>query len=231
MLFACRKVLSPRVSSDSKLKHDVQPMQKDALAIINELRPVSYYYNHDKEKSKRAYGFIAQEVEAVLPELILYPEEGAENAHLMLNYDDFTPFAIKGIQDVHQKVIESEQEMALLRAEIEALKQLLRQLHADIPLETEVTSKEVTDQSYLLQSQPNPSNGLTMIKCFVAPTTQEAILQVANTNGQIVRSIHIQDRGHISLPLDMQDLRNGTYFYTLITDGLVVASQQLLLVK
>ncbi|GAB4451936.1 MAG: hypothetical protein OHK0036_12950 [Bacteroidia bacterium] len=60
--------------SDSRLKKNITPLS-NAIQIIKQLNPVSFYYNTDKypqagfEERKR-FGFIAQEVEQVLPELV-----------------------------------------------------------------------------------------------------------------------------------------------------------------
>tara|TARA_B100000378_G_scaffold157332_1_gene126656 strand:- start:48 stop:590 length:543 start_codon:yes stop_codon:yes gene_type:complete len=59
--------------SDRKLKYDIKDMQ-NALQIIKKLKAKEYYYNTEKYKnlnlsSKKQYGFIAQEVKEVLPEI------------------------------------------------------------------------------------------------------------------------------------------------------------------
>lgn len=62
--------------SDKRLKKNIAPLN-NALDIVNQLQPKTYEYRHDENKFKRAglsnrpqMGFIAQELEQVLPELI-----------------------------------------------------------------------------------------------------------------------------------------------------------------
>lgn len=62
--------------SDAQLKRNIQPVQ-NALNIVNQLQPKSYEYRWDEEKFKNSglsrgtqIGFIAQEVETVLPSAI-----------------------------------------------------------------------------------------------------------------------------------------------------------------
>jgi trimeric autotransporter adhesin len=60
--------------SDRKLKSDVKGMTS-ALSLIGALKPVTYYYNKEMVAklnldSKLQYGFVAQEIEAILPQLV-----------------------------------------------------------------------------------------------------------------------------------------------------------------
>ncbi|MEM8528774.1 MAG: tail fiber domain-containing protein [Bacteroidota bacterium] len=228
--------LGDYISSDSKLKNNVKPIRQDALDIINQLRPVSYYYNHDKAKSKRAYGFIAQEVEAILPELILYPEEGEENAHLMLNYDDFTPFAIKGIQALSEQVEESQSEIADLKAENETLRADLAELTTLVEALFQKgnalgvsTQKAELQSSAIQQNHPNPFSETTTIEYFIADGVQQAILQITNAQGQLLQSIEIKKRGKGNLELDASPWSSGNYYYSLILDGKTMPSHQMIL--
>lgn len=59
--------------SDRKLKKDIKPIES-ALSKINQLSPVTYFYNASSNinlPSKLQYGFIAQELESVFPELVI----------------------------------------------------------------------------------------------------------------------------------------------------------------
>jgi len=61
--------------SDRKLKKDINPIT-EALKIIKKIEPVSYFYDTDKyskmgfDVNRLSYGFVAQDLEEVLPELI-----------------------------------------------------------------------------------------------------------------------------------------------------------------
>jgi hypothetical protein len=61
--------------SDRKLKRDINPIN-EALNIIDQIVPVSYYYDTETypnvgfDENRMTYGFIAQDLEKVLPELV-----------------------------------------------------------------------------------------------------------------------------------------------------------------
>ena len=64
-----------------------------------QLKPKSYNYIDDADKRER-YGFIAQEVEKLYPNIV---KEGA-NGMKSLNYDDIIPLAIGNIQDIRKNI-------------------------------------------------------------------------------------------------------------------------------
>src|SRR5690606_33090994 len=62
------------VGSDKRLKKDIKPLG-NGISIIQKLTPVSYYYDTDKYPyvgfdDRLAYGFIADDLEKVLPEMV-----------------------------------------------------------------------------------------------------------------------------------------------------------------
>lgn len=62
------------VASTRKVKHDIQPMA-DSSAYIYNLEPVTFRYNATPDV--KSYGLIAEEVQAVMPDLVLYDNQGA----------------------------------------------------------------------------------------------------------------------------------------------------------
>ena len=61
--------------SDRRLKRDIKPIQ-NALSLINKIEPVSYYFDTEKypkiglDENRLSYGFIAQDLEKVIPEMV-----------------------------------------------------------------------------------------------------------------------------------------------------------------
>jgi len=86
--------------SDANLKTDVQPLsdylQTDCLDVISCLKPVKYVYVDDPLKANR-FGFIAQDVSEVCPELVTIDTEGKAS----LNYMDLIALLTRGIQELY----------------------------------------------------------------------------------------------------------------------------------
>lgn len=89
--------------SDARAKTNVKPL-KYGLSTLGKLKPVNY--NLIKDPSGRAnhleLGLIAQEVEAVMPELVRTDDEGKK----LLNYTGLIPVLIQAIQDLQAEVAE-----------------------------------------------------------------------------------------------------------------------------
>jgi len=89
--------------SDANLKTDVQPLSDylntDCLDVISCLKPVKYVYVDDPLKTNR-FGFIAQDVSEVCPELVTIDTEGKAS----LNYMDLIALLTKGIQELNDTI-------------------------------------------------------------------------------------------------------------------------------
>ena len=83
-------------NSDISLKENIKPL-KSKLEIISKLNPVSYNKIGQKEKE---LGFIAQEVEELIPELVFESKEGVKS----LAYARMTAVLVKSIQELSAKL-------------------------------------------------------------------------------------------------------------------------------
>lgn len=128
--------------SDRKTKRNITPMQDGLLQRIMQLKPKYYQYAafSDDEGNTIAsdrfhYGFIAQEVEPLFPELIFRGSDNPAQDFLTMNYSGFGVLAIKAIQE-QQAIIEQQQvnannqqaEIRVLKKQLELLSNRLDQL-------------------------------------------------------------------------------------------------------
>ena len=106
--------------SDKRLKNTVQNVDATVLAKYMQLRPVTYYWNEGKSEDKGLqYGFIAQEVEQVFPEMVF--TAGDEMQTKSMNYQALHSMTVKMVQ-TQQQTIERQQ------AQIDALMERLDKL-------------------------------------------------------------------------------------------------------
>lgn len=110
-------------ASDGRLKHHVSDLSsKDGLAAVMKLRPVTYQWRTD-DSDRIELGFIAQEVEEVLPELVgsspdttITLDDGTEQDITdvkSLSYSGFVVPLVKAVQELKT-------ENDALRAELQA---------------------------------------------------------------------------------------------------------------
>ena len=103
--------------SDARAKDNIKPLTTGLDAVL-QLRPVSYTWkpetavtlaatesgssvaNGPVEEGQTQYGFLAQEVEAVLPDAVKTDEEG----HKMINYTAIIPMLVQAVQQLQATV-------------------------------------------------------------------------------------------------------------------------------
>jgi hypothetical protein len=83
-------------SSDARLKQNITGLGS-ATNIINGLKPVTYQWNGGSETQ---YGFIAQDIQNVLPDLVTTNSDG----YLSLSKDEILPFVVKSIQETNARI-------------------------------------------------------------------------------------------------------------------------------
>jgi len=90
-----------QVPSDRRRKKDILPVdEKEAIKTVKALNPVHYKYNH--KNSSRYIGFIAQEVEDVLPQAVATMED--EEKSKALDYNSIFALQTKTIQYLLREV-------------------------------------------------------------------------------------------------------------------------------
>ena len=70
------------IVSSQRYKEDIVPIAQDVSEKVLQLQPVSFYYKEDIEHKNKTYGLIAEQVHAVLPELVLMKDIADENGEV-----------------------------------------------------------------------------------------------------------------------------------------------------
>lgn len=126
--------------SDTRLKTDIEPLPR-GLSTILELSPKQYHYDTRKYDfmnlpQQLQYGFLAQDMETLLPELTkesfqAYDEalsdtkEGQGMHFTAINYMGLIPIMVAGMQEQNQVIEEQKQQISDLEARIERLERLI----------------------------------------------------------------------------------------------------------
>jgi hypothetical protein len=108
------------ISSSIKYKKNIIDMED--ISWIHQLRPVNFAYKNDPDNLKQ-YGLIAEEVEKVKKDFVIYNREGQlESVH----YDRFVPVLIKTVQDQEKKINKQQAEIDQLKKELQEIKKILK---------------------------------------------------------------------------------------------------------
>jgi hypothetical protein len=100
------------VSSDIKIKKDILPLNYGINDIMS-LNPISYLWKDeykDNKGSDRKIGFVAQEVEKIVPEAVFNTTDG----YYGLDDKSFMPIFAKSLQEIEIKLSELEREFDLI---------------------------------------------------------------------------------------------------------------------
>ena len=113
-------------SSDRRLKKNISNVPS-VLAKLNQLEPVKYRFNQESDTAPLSLGLIAQDVQALFPELVAASpvRKNGEGGTLMVNYTGLGVIAVKAIQEQQVQIDQLKSENAYLRTRLDAIEALL----------------------------------------------------------------------------------------------------------
>lgn len=113
----------PTGGSDLLLKKEVTALE-NVLQKVLSLRPVTWRWKSAQDDKTTQYGFIAQEVEKLFPDVIKDGQWHGTAAKVMSTHD-LLPYAIEAIKEQSVAIAAAEQQLDALKAEIQELKRQL----------------------------------------------------------------------------------------------------------
>jgi len=221
--------------SDRNYKKNFEEIE-DILPKLMQLKPTRYHFKSQSNAELKAWGFIAQDVEPIFPSFVSTSTDG-NKTQKGIAYYNFSVLAIKAIQELKAQLDEEkvnkkdlEERITELEAELSEIKAMLVQL-ADGGKVNIANQTSTLTSATLEQNQPNPFTENTLIRYFIPETVKTASLRVTNLEGKQIKEIAIQHRGQGQVTLDANTLSAGTYQYTLILDGRILETKQMVLTR
>ncbi|QMU28638.1 tail fiber domain-containing protein [Adhaeribacter radiodurans] len=202
-------------ASDLKMKKDIEKSDV-VLPKVLQLGVKKYHFQKNAPADDKYYGMIAQEVEKIFPEVVHHQKADDGSEHYTMDYSAFGVLAIKAIQEQQQTISSLTERIAKLEA----------------TLGTNNNSNFVNTDligASLEQNQPNPFNQITTFR-YTLPIGTNGLLKIYEaTSGKLVKTLPAPASGQVQV--NAQDLKAGTYVYTLVVNGKVAASKQMLIVQ
>ena len=214
-------------TSDARTKHDITYLRDNTLGSIMQLKPISFYYNTDDKLFNAAYvespaakqmhyGFIAQELQEVLPDIVYMGQDSL----LSVNYMELIPLLVQTVQNQETRIDELERKIATLTSQVSANK-----------APQNVKNDNIATQAVLYQNTPNPFAQDTRIAYDLPLTTHEATLYIYDANGLQLESYPIREFGENSITISGGHLPAGIYLYSLVADEQVIDTKRMILTK
>ncbi len=242
-------------ASDRKLKKDIVKYE-GALDQVTKLVASTYTFDHAKYPGMalpggKQIGFMADNVQEIFPGLIktaplpagaTRDARGKVTYHSIpdvktVNYMGLIPVLAEAIKEQKQIVDQKDAVIAAQNDKIAQLESKFNQLASFLQQNGKITPEQLkavqisTEKASLGQNVPNPSNGISNISFYLPAAVQSANLQVVNALGVVVKTIPVSQRGNGQVALDATEFAAGQYSYSLIVDGKVVDTKNMMMTK
>jgi hypothetical protein len=208
------------LGSDSALKYNIKPMS-NSLEKVLKLNGVYYKLKSERNTSSESdvhIGFIAQELESVVPEVVKDMHDGIK----AVNYPTLVSLLAEAIK-------EQQAQIETLKIEISELKEIANH-HSNNSFGTG-SHNSITSKAYLDQNQPNPFNEITHIKYFIPQESINAIVKIYSSGGEEIKTFTIEKNGTGDLLINGGSMSPGTYIYSLFVDGKQIDSKLMILTR
>jgi len=196
-------------TSDKRFKKDINPIS-NAMNIINNLEGKTYFWRTDEFKEKgfttsKQYGFIAQELEEIIPEVVATDSKGFKS----VNYDMVIPILVQAIKE-QQKQIED------LQAGQNKTNNATGIDHSNAAI----------DGFALEQNIPNPFSSETVINYTLPQQIKNASLIIYDLSGKQLTSFPLEPSAK-SISITSEKLSAGIYIYSVMADGKIMDSKRM----
>ena len=211
------------LSSDKRFKQNIKPVE-DALSLIRRLQGTNYEFRTEEFKERNfpqgnQYGFIAQDVEKVIPEMAFENSDG----YYVMNYTMLIPLLTEAIKQQDKTITEQATTITELRTEIAELRSAFNDFKAG-------QAANGVEGYRLEQNAPNPFSQNTVIGYAVPAGTTGARVNVYDLAGRLVKSFNIADQSG-QITMNAGDMSNGLYIYDLQVNGRQILERKMTVVK
>ncbi|KKP52825.1 MAG: hypothetical protein UR43_C0010G0016 [candidate division TM6 bacterium GW2011_GWF2_33_332] len=208
-------------SSDEKFKKNIHSID-GALDKLKKIESVTFNYKCEdfalrNFNDKLNYGFIAQNIKSVFPEMVKEDQEG----YLCVNYTAMIPVLAKAINEQQEIIEEQKNSIDELKSEIIKLKN---------QNDNTIESSQSTG-SKLFQNSPNPFSSQTQIKYCIKGDVVKSSIMISDMNGKAHKTYQVDVTENGILTIDASEFQPGLYFYSLITDGKEVETKRMIITE
>lgn len=110
--------------SDQRYKTDVEPIEQ-ILDRLLQLEPATYRMDHVDDEETRSYGFMAQQVAELFPDVVRYAEDTERYG---LAYADFAVLSVQAIREQQEVIDTQRDEIEQLQGQLDSMEQRLQRL-------------------------------------------------------------------------------------------------------
>lgn len=168
---------------------------------------------------KTHYGFLAQEVQQVYPDLVYENTDG----YLSVNYVELVPILMQAIKELKAEVDNLKSNGNNRKARLQDV--------ANSEETDDIATEEIVETASMDQNIPNPFTDKTDIPIYLPETVKSATLYIYDLSGKQLEQHAIEGRGEAMMTIHADKMNAGMYIYSLIADGKVITSKKMIVVK
>ncbi len=239
-------------SSDAKLKKNIKELG-DALTRIKLLPVKEFDFDQTVGKETKLnlpvshqFGFIAQDVLKIFPNLVAgitapkidvsagdgHPKVTGASGFLAVNYTSFIPVLTKALQELSAQNDSLKKQNEDIDARLGKIEALIYQQQTPSYTSQQVVLSPSGAGASLEQNIPNPFNNTTVINYQLPGSATNAYLNFYNQNGSLLKSVKLGSKnGNGNINLKGDELPSGAYRYSLMIDGKIIDSKQMIKAK
>jgi hypothetical protein len=176
-------------------------------------------------KGRKIYGFIAEEVREIFPELVY---EDDSTGMLALDYTGVIPILVSSIQEQQKSIDAQQATINTQQTQIDELKTLLQSAIGQRSTPTGIEAL-APNMPVLFQNNPNPFKERTEIRYSLPETVSSAEIYIFDMSGKLLKKYRA-DKSGVTL-INGSELSAGLYTYSLIVDGSLVDTKKMILTK
>ncbi len=204
--------------SDQRLKTNIIPL-KGSLDKIMQLRGVTYTWQRDitimsgDQKIPLTeglpegpqIGFIAQEVEQIVPEIVKETTLG----YKALEYHTITALLVDAMQEQQEQINRLESQLAAVQG----------------------NGTQIHPEARLGQNYPNPFDNSTTIEYDLPLSYGQSELFITDLQGKKIFSLPMEAGEKLKINVSSDRLTEGIYLYSIVSGGMVLTSRQFIVSK
>ncbi len=216
-------------NSDSTRKRDIKTIH-NGLNCVRKMRGVTYKFRQGhrnspnyplmvnghqipvnpvmnglkKDQTPTHYGFLAQEIESILPQVVKEDETGDK----FVNYDGLIPVLVEAIKELDAQV------QTLKNGAGRKMSQVEETMYAN---------------AVLFENTPNPFRKKTTIKMHVPQEVGAAWVYIYDLQGKQVLSVPVPERGQTTVIIEGYQLEPGMFMYALVLDDHLIDSKRMII--
>lgn len=218
--------------SDLRKKKNIINLDSVSRSKLLLLNAKKFNYIDSKNTVPDKYGFIAQEVELVFPELVVTNGNGDK----MINYIEFIPLLIDELNAQNNKIIALENKLNnCCSSNLNEKNKSLDNSNMSWGEKSNAVIKNETIEknnfnNKLFQNKPNPFNQQTVIEWYIAePINTAAYIYVFDLNGKMLYQHPILSTGEGKFSFQQGSLSTGMYLYSLYVNEKEVDTKRMII--